>query len=822
MLGTYQLAYNGIKVRIAANKAGLAAVDPERRRRAPRAADDAGQHPRCAAHRRAGRVGRAQRLPRRGHQDRRHRHRHRLHARRLRWRRHRAGVHRRARARDRSRPTRRCSARTRPKVKGGTDLVGDSYNADPTSADFQPVPHPDPNPLDCNGHGTHVAGTAAGFGVLANGNTYTGPYNDTTVSGNSWLVGPGVAPKADLYSVRVFGCEGSTDVTVDAIEWAVDHDMDVINMSLGSPFGSADEPSAVAATNAAKDGVIVVASAGNNGQNPYLSGSPASGTGVHQRRGERPDVGLPRRDRRAVAPARSSTAINANGVPFTDGTTLPVKVLRNPNGVDLARLRSERVHGRRRDRQASSSSARGTCARVARAIFGQEAGAAAVLMVNNADVIAAVRGSDHQQPGHRPAVHRHDPVPRRDVGRRREVERRRRWHGHADQHGHRQPGLPGAGVASRRAARVPVTAGSSPTSPRRASASSPPACGTGNDFAVHLRHVDGRPRTPPAWPRWSGRRTRRGRRSSTGRPRSSTRPTRPGRPATRPASPAPGSSRRPGATQTQVVALGDTGTATLNYGFAELGQDFTKTKTVKLHNFGTTRGHVQRVHRRSTPASPHSVALGPSQVTVPAKGEATVNVDARRAGRHRRRRGGVQRRGRPDRRSRRPAAANHGVDAAGAVLPGAAGDVEHHTQHRRRHAAARPARRPPRSRTPTAPVTGTADWYAWGLSDGTDKGLGSDDVRNVGVQAFPGVLAFAIATQHRWSNAGDGRVRHRRRRERRRRSTTTTSSAPTSVRSPPARPTARWPWPCSTCAPAPAASSSSPTRRPTAARSCCR
>ena len=57
-------------------------------------------------------------------------------------------------------------------------------------------------------------------------------------------VGPGVAPKADLYAVRVFGCDGSTDVTVDAIEWAVANDMDVINMSLGSPFGTKDDPSA--------------------------------------------------------------------------------------------------------------------------------------------------------------------------------------------------------------------------------------------------------------------------------------------------------------------------------------------------------------------------------------------------------------------------------------------------------------------------------------------------------------------------------------------------------------------------------------------------
>ena len=48
-----------------------------------------------------------------------------------------------------------------PKVKGGIDLVGDNYNAD-HSDPATSRPHPDPNPLDCNGHGSHVAGTAAG------------------------------------------------------------------------------------------------------------------------------------------------------------------------------------------------------------------------------------------------------------------------------------------------------------------------------------------------------------------------------------------------------------------------------------------------------------------------------------------------------------------------------------------------------------------------------------------------------------------------------------------------------------------------------------
>src|SRR5258705_2677050 len=85
---------------------------------------------------------------------------------------------------------------------------------------------------------------------------------------------------ADLYSVRVFGCAASTDVTVDAIEWAVKNKMDVINMSLGSIFGSADDPSAEASTNAVKAGVVVVASAGNSGPNQYLTGSPATGDGA--------------------------------------------------------------------------------------------------------------------------------------------------------------------------------------------------------------------------------------------------------------------------------------------------------------------------------------------------------------------------------------------------------------------------------------------------------------------------------------------------------------------------------------------------------------
>ena len=237
------------------------------------------------------------------------------------------GLRRSATPPTRCRPTRRCSALPRRASRAASTSSATTTTPTRTDPAYQPVPHPDPNPLDCNGHGTHVAGTAAGSGVLANGTTYTGPYNATTISGNIVDVGPGVAPKADLYAIRVFGCDGSTDVTVDAIEWAVDNDMDVINMSLGSSFGTADDPSAVASTNAAKAGVIVVTSAGNSGPNQYITGSPGTADG----RASRPRRTTRRRSSRAPRSrsrtGRRSTAINANGYrvqPADHGPTIKV------------------------------------------------------------------------------------------------------------------------------------------------------------------------------------------------------------------------------------------------------------------------------------------------------------------------------------------------------------------------------------------------------------------------------------------------------------------------------------------------------------------
>src|SRR6266478_1911933 len=264
-----------------------------------------------------------------------------------------------------------------PKVKGGTDLVGDAYNANNPAS----VPVPDPNPLDCNGHGSHTSGTATGFGVTSAGATFQGSY-DATTPGQAFTVGPGVAPLADLYAVRVFGCAGSTNVVVDGIDWAVANDMQVISMSLGSDFGSEDDADAEASENAVNAGVVVVASSGNSGTIPYIAGNPSTGEKAISVAAVDSHTSFPG-EVLALAPTGGITALDANGIPAADGTALQVVVLRTSSGAvslgcDPAEYTAAGVAGK------LVVTTRGVCARVARAIFGQQAGAAAVAMINNA------------------------------------------------------------------------------------------------------------------------------------------------------------------------------------------------------------------------------------------------------------------------------------------------------------------------------------------------------------------------------------------------------------------------------------------------------
>lgn len=109
---------------------------------------------------------------------------------------------------------------------------------------------PEATPFDDNEHGTHVAGTIAGRwdgkGVV------------------------GVAPLARIIPVKALDKTGGGDVSgiINGIVWAAQHNVDVINMSLGDPTPSRALQRAVAY--ALSKGVTIVAAAGNSG--------PADGT----------------------------------------------------------------------------------------------------------------------------------------------------------------------------------------------------------------------------------------------------------------------------------------------------------------------------------------------------------------------------------------------------------------------------------------------------------------------------------------------------------------------------------------------------------------
>ncbi|MFW6774030.1 S8 family serine peptidase [Nocardioides sp. CPCC 205120] len=175
----------------------------------------------------------------------------------------------------------------RAKVVGGYDFVGDDYNADDTAESYNPVPSPDPNPLDCQGHGSHVAGSAAGYGVMPDGSTFAGDY--ATVGPNTLRglkIGPGMAPQAEIFALRVFGCEGSTDQVIAALDWSLDPNgdgdfsdrLDVVNMSLGSAYVPSDDPQNEVVDALTRHGVLTVASNGNEGDITDAGGSPGSAT----------------------------------------------------------------------------------------------------------------------------------------------------------------------------------------------------------------------------------------------------------------------------------------------------------------------------------------------------------------------------------------------------------------------------------------------------------------------------------------------------------------------------------------------------------------
>ncbi len=153
------------------------------------------------------------------------------------------------------------------KVVGGYDFVGELWpNFGPRSEDPNPIDAP-PAPLAAGGHGTHVADIIAGQNV-----------SDTH---------RGVAPGTKLYAVKVCSavsplCNGIALLL--GMDFALDPNgdnnlsdaVDIINMSLGASYGQKEDDLSEASANAVRAGVVVVASAGNSADRPYIVGSPSS------------------------------------------------------------------------------------------------------------------------------------------------------------------------------------------------------------------------------------------------------------------------------------------------------------------------------------------------------------------------------------------------------------------------------------------------------------------------------------------------------------------------------------------------------------------
>jgi subtilisin len=111
------------------------------------------------------------------------------------------------------------------------------------------------DPADDNGHGTHVAGIVAAIDDGPN----SGGGNTAGIS----VVG--AAPRVSLYIAKSLNADGvgSMSDIVAALDVAASYDVDVVNMSLGSPFWS--RTLRRACDNAYAAGVLLVAAAGNEG-----------------------------------------------------------------------------------------------------------------------------------------------------------------------------------------------------------------------------------------------------------------------------------------------------------------------------------------------------------------------------------------------------------------------------------------------------------------------------------------------------------------------------------------------------------------------------
>jgi minor extracellular serine protease Vpr len=249
------------------------------------------------------------------------------------------------------------------RVAYGYDFVGDAFNADPSTLAYSPTTVPDPNPDDCGGHGTHVAGI-----VGAN------------VAGAGGL--KGVAPGVTFGAYRVFGCAGSTtaEVMIAAMERALADGMQVLNMSIGSAFQWPQYPTAEAADRLVNKGMVVVASIGNSGDSGlYSAGSPGLGNKV---------IGVASYDNIAVMLSEFTISPDDTAIGYsamTGSVAVPTS-----GSLPMARTGTSTTTNDACSALPANSLTgkaalirRGTCTFATKAVNAQNAGASAVVIYNN-------------------------------------------------------------------------------------------------------------------------------------------------------------------------------------------------------------------------------------------------------------------------------------------------------------------------------------------------------------------------------------------------------------------------------------------------------
>jgi subtilisin family serine protease len=252
------------------------------------------------------------------------------------------------------------------RVAKGFDLVGDAFNPNPASPSFNPVPAPDPLPDDCNGHGTHVSGIIGANGAIK-----------------------GVAPGVTFHAYRVFGCgtgplapvSTTSDVLLAAMEMALDDGADIVNMSIGAALQWPQYPTAQAANRLVRRGITVVAAMGNEGAlGLYSAAAPGVGKDV---------IGVASFDNTHVSLAsfivspgnRRVGYLSAQGAPAAPLVgTAPIRSTGTPTSTEdaCAALPAGSLTG------TIALIRRGTCGFHQKALNAQNAGAAGVILYNNA------------------------------------------------------------------------------------------------------------------------------------------------------------------------------------------------------------------------------------------------------------------------------------------------------------------------------------------------------------------------------------------------------------------------------------------------------